>query len=104
LASRENPAGFIEGAGPAPCGILSSDGQHAHMIGKRLIDVHVEGVKGGAERVSRPEEEIEPAFVHREAIDAMKEIGIDISAQCPTSGDTFAGQDFVYVTTVCNNV
>jgi arsenate reductase len=41
--------------------------------------------------------------VRPEAIAVMKEIGIDISAQRSKSVDEFAGQNFDYVITVCDN-
>jgi arsenate reductase len=43
------------------------------------------------------------SFVRPEAIAVMKEIGIDISAQRSKSVDEFAGRDFDYVITVCDN-
>lgn len=42
-------------------------------------------------------------FVRPQAIEAMKEIGIDISGHRSKSVDEFAGQDFDYVITVCDN-
>lgn len=44
-----------------------------------------------------------PSHVRPEAIDAMREIGIDISHQRSKSVDEFAGQEFDCVITVCNN-
>ena len=41
--------------------------------------------------------------VRPEAIAVMKEIGIDISGHRSKSVDEFAGQDFDYVLTVCDN-
>jgi len=41
--------------------------------------------------------------VRPEVIAVMKEIGIDISAQRSKSVDEFAGQNFDYVITVCDN-
>jgi len=46
---------------------------------------------------------LEPSFVRREAIEAMREIGIDISAQHSKSIDAFVEQPFDYVITVCDN-
>src|ERR1700682_1819703 len=43
------------------------------------------------------------SLVRPEAIAVMKEIGIDISAQHSKSVDEFAGRDFDYVITVCDN-
>ena len=44
-----------------------------------------------------------PSTVRPEAIAAMKEIGIDISSHRSKSVDEFAGQNFDYVVTVCDN-
>lgn len=44
-----------------------------------------------------------PTHVRPEAIAVMREIGIDISGQHSKSVDQFAGQDFDYVITVCDN-
>ncbi len=44
-----------------------------------------------------------PSLVRPEAIAAMREIGIDISAHRSKSVDEFTGQKFDYVVTVCDN-
>jgi len=44
-----------------------------------------------------------PGRVRPEAIQAMREIGIDISGHRSKSVDEFAGQDFDYVLTVCDH-
>jgi arsenate reductase len=44
-----------------------------------------------------------PSVVRPEAIAAMGEIGIDISGHRSKSVDEFAGQEFDYVITVCDN-
>ncbi|MFN7922069.1 MAG: arsenate reductase ArsC [Bryobacteraceae bacterium] len=44
-----------------------------------------------------------PSFVRPEAIAAMREIGVDISGHRSKSVDEFAGQQFDYVVTVCDN-
>jgi arsenate reductase len=44
-----------------------------------------------------------PSLVRPEAIEAMREIGIDISGHRSKSVDEFAGQHFDYVVTVCDN-
>jgi arsenate reductase len=44
-----------------------------------------------------------PTRVRPEAISVMREVGIDISGHRPKSVDEFAGQDFDYVITVCDN-
>lgn len=43
------------------------------------------------------------SFVRPQAIEAMKEIGIDISAHRSKSVEEFTGQHFDYVITVCDN-
>ena len=44
-----------------------------------------------------------PTTVRPEAVAAMREIGIDISRHCSKSVDEFAGREFDYVITVCDN-
>jgi arsenate reductase len=44
-----------------------------------------------------------PGSVRPEAINAMKELGIDISGHRSKHVDEFAGQKFDYVITVCDN-
>ena len=46
---------------------------------------------------------VEPTQVRPLAIAAMQEAGIDISGQRSKSVDEFAGQEFNYVITVCDN-
>lgn len=46
---------------------------------------------------------VSPSQVRPEAIEAMKEIGIDISEHRSKSVDEFVGQDFDYIITVCDN-
>lgn len=46
---------------------------------------------------------VSPTRVRPEAITAMREIGVDISTQHSKSVDEFAGHDFDYVITVCDN-
>ena len=46
---------------------------------------------------------LEPSFVRPEAIEVMREIGIDISGQLSKSIDKLIGQRFDYVITVCDN-
>lgn len=46
---------------------------------------------------------VEPTEVRPLAIAAMQEAGIDISGQRSKSVDEFAGQEFDYVITVCDN-
>jgi arsenate reductase len=44
-----------------------------------------------------------PGIVRPEAIEVMKEIGIDISDHRSKSLDEYLGEEFDYVITVCNN-
>jgi arsenate reductase (thioredoxin) len=46
---------------------------------------------------------VEPSQVRPLAIEAMREVGIDISDQRSKSVDEFSGQEFDYVITVCDN-
>ena len=46
---------------------------------------------------------IGPMRVKPKAVEAMREIGIDISGHRSKSVDEFAGQEFDYVITVCDN-
>ncbi|MDQ3803927.1 MAG: arsenate reductase ArsC [Acidobacteriota bacterium] len=44
-----------------------------------------------------------PGRVRPEAVEAMREVGIDISGHRSKSVDEFAGREFDYVITVCDN-
>lgn len=46
---------------------------------------------------------VAPSFVRSEAVEAMRETGIDISAHRSKSVDEFAGQNFDFIITVCDN-
>lgn len=46
---------------------------------------------------------VSPTAVRPEAVAAMREVGIDITGQRSKSVEEFAGQDFDYVITVCDN-
>jgi arsenate reductase len=46
---------------------------------------------------------VEPSVVRPLAIEAMRELGIDISAQRSKPVEEFAGQEFDFVITVCDN-
>lgn len=46
---------------------------------------------------------VSPTRVRAEAIQVMREIGIDITGQYSKSVEDFAGQPFDYVITVCDN-
>ena len=64
-----------------------------------------EGVlrNGGSETFDVYSAGVKPSAVRPEAIRAMHEIGIDISGHRSKSVDEFAGQEFDYVITVCDN-
>jgi len=44
-----------------------------------------------------------PGGVRPEAVEAMREVGVDISSHRSKSVDEFAGREFDYVITVCDN-
>lgn len=44
-----------------------------------------------------------PSVVRPEAVEAMREVGVDISSHRSKSVDEFAGREFDYVITVCDN-
>ncbi|HEY9401780.1 MAG TPA: arsenate reductase ArsC [Pyrinomonadaceae bacterium] len=46
---------------------------------------------------------VSPSGVRAEAVEAMREVGVDISGQRSKSVEEFAGQAFDYVITVCDN-
>ena len=46
---------------------------------------------------------VAPSQVRPEAVEAMREIGIDISEQRSKSVHEFTGEEFDYVITVCDN-
>ncbi|HLM61126.1 MAG TPA: arsenate reductase ArsC [Pyrinomonadaceae bacterium] len=46
---------------------------------------------------------VAPSSVRTEAVEAMLEVGIDISAHRSKSADEFIGQQFDYIITVCDN-
>jgi len=46
---------------------------------------------------------VEPSYVRPQAIEVMREIGIDISGHRSKSVDEFDGEKFDYVITVCDN-
>ena len=46
---------------------------------------------------------VEPSHVRAQAVEAMRERGIDISRHRSKSVDEFTGQNFDYVITVCDN-
>ena len=65
-----------------------AEGLLRHLAGRR-VEVFSAGV--------------EPGFVRPQAIEAMRERGIDITSQRSKSVDEFAGREFDYVITVCDN-
>jgi arsenate reductase len=46
---------------------------------------------------------INPSKVRPEAVEVMREVGIDISSHRSKSADEFVGQTFDYIITVCDN-
>ena len=46
---------------------------------------------------------VDPSAVRPQAIEVMREVGIDISNQRSKSVDEFTGEEFDYVITVCDN-
>ena len=65
-----------------------AEGLFRHYIGDRC-EVFSAGTK--------------PTSVRPEAIEVMREIGIDISSHYSKSVEEFVGQEFTYVITVCDN-
>ena len=65
-----------------------AEGLFRHEAGERF-EVHSAGTK--------------PSIVRDEAIVVMSEVGIDITGHWSKPVDSFAGQDFDYVITVCDN-
>ncbi len=57
----------------------------------------------GGERFEVESAGVEPSRVRPQAVEAMREIGVDISAHRSKSVEEFAGQEFDYVITVCDN-
>lgn len=57
----------------------------------------------GGELVEVASAGVSPGHVRPEAIAVMQEVGIDISSQRSKSVDEFAGREFDYVITVCDN-
>ena len=55
------------------------------------------------DRLSVASAGVAPSQVRPEAIEAMREIGIDISEQRSKSVEEFTGEEFDYVITVCDN-
>ena len=71
----------------------SARSQMAEGLLRHLADERFEVMSAG----------VSPTQVRTEAVTAMREIGIDISHHRSKSVDEFAGQEFDYVITVCDN-
>jgi arsenate reductase (thioredoxin) len=71
----------------------SARSQMAEGLLRRMSDDRMEVFSAG----------VEQSFVRPQAIEAMREVGIDISGHRSKSVDEFAGQEFDYVITVCDN-
>ena len=59
--------------------------------------------RDGGERFEVFSAGVSPGSVRPEAVEAMREAGVDISGQRSKSVEEFAGQAFDYVITVCDN-
>lgn len=59
--------------------------------------------RDGGERFQVESAGVEPTSVRREAIEVMREVGIDITSHRSKSVKEFTGKDFDYVITVCDN-
>jgi arsenate reductase len=57
----------------------------------------------GGDRFEVESAGVNPSRVRPEAIEAMRERGIDISGNHSKSADEFTGQEFDYIITVCDN-
>ena len=57
----------------------------------------------GGDRFEVESAGVNPSRVRPEAVEAMREVGIDISAHRSKSADEFVGQVFDYIITVCDN-
>ncbi len=59
--------------------------------------------RDGGERFEVESAGVKPSHVRPEAIEAMREIDIDISSHRSKSVDEFTDQQFEYIITVCDN-
>jgi arsenate reductase len=57
----------------------------------------------GGDRFEVESAGVNPSKVRPEAVEAMREVGIDISGHRSKSAEEFVGQDFDYIITVCDN-
>jgi protein-tyrosine-phosphatase len=76
------------------CAHNSARSQMAEGILRHLGGEHVEVFSAGSA----------PSEVHPEAVQALADLGIDISQQQPKHLDIFANQRFDYIITVCDRV
>jgi arsenate reductase len=87
---------------------------HTHTNKKRVLILctgnsarsqMAEGIlrRDGGEAFEVDSAGVKPSLVRPEAIQVMREIGIDISGHRSKAVDEFAGQEFDYVITVCDN-
>jgi arsenate reductase (thioredoxin) len=67
----------------------------------QMAEGTLRNIAGGAFEVESAG--VEPSSVRPEAIEAMEEIGIDISKHRSKSVDEFIGKDFDFIITVCDN-
>ena len=59
--------------------------------------------RDGGDRFEVESAGVNPSRVRPEAVETMREVGIDISAHRSKSADEFVGQNFDYIITVCDN-
>lgn len=57
----------------------------------------------GGDRFEVESAGVNPSKVRPEAVEVMREAGIDLSSHRSKAADEFAGQDFDYIITVCDN-
>lgn len=57
----------------------------------------------GGDRFEVESAGVNPSRVRSEAVEVMREVGIDISGHRSKSADEFTGQEFDYIITVCDN-
>jgi arsenate reductase len=57
----------------------------------------------GGDRFQVESAGVNPSRVRPEAVEAMREVGIDISGHRSKSAEEFVGQNFDYIITVCDN-
>jgi arsenate reductase len=57
----------------------------------------------GGDRFAVESAGVNPSRVRPEAVEVMREIGIDISGHRSKSAEEFVGQNFDYIITVCDN-